>query len=112
MSIRDSFCKQCGKYMWVGSSPHVCPPRWLVWCPDHGETESDARTIYAADAEGAAEEWAEIDDRDSAEYCIVGGDEVTVHVRLDDDFADDEVTAWVVTGESVPSYSATSVGVS
>lgn len=77
---------------------------YLVWQPDAGEFDC-ARRIEAVDAEQAAETWAAIDDRDSADYTIVGGDEAIVVVQAPDGTR----TRWRVTGESVPSYSATEV---
>jgi hypothetical protein len=56
-----------------GAYPHVCPPAWKVWSEDRGETQEDARLIYSYTAQGAAEDWAEQDDRDSAEYLIANG---------------------------------------
>lgn len=99
-------CSKCGRFRdtFTGRMVHKCPPAWRVWCPvERGENEADAKTIFAFDAEAAAEEWAEQDDRYSAEYGIVGGSSVVVHVQAVDS---DEVTRWSVSGESVPSYSA------
>jgi hypothetical protein len=79
--------------------------RYVVWCLDDEETENDARTIEAYDAETAAETWAERDDYQSAEYRIVGGTDVTVCVK------DEEGTVlrFRLSGESVPSYTAREV---
>lgn len=33
-------------------------PQYLVWCPDLGHTEQDAKSYAAATAVEAAEEWA------------------------------------------------------
>jgi len=43
-----------------------------VWCEEEGGTEDDARTFEALDHQQAAEDWAQRDDSDSAEYRIVG----------------------------------------
>ena len=76
---------------------------FLVWCPDYGQTESDAWRIEAGDAGDAAEEWAELDDCDSAEYSIVSGKDQTVTVKS---CADGSVTSWRVRGEAQPVYYA------
>ena len=94
-------CSIGHKFGWV--STHVCPPAYLVWCPEHDELEVDAKPIRANDAEEAVTEWADQYDVRTAEYPIVGGrDEPTVHARA----PDGTVTRWQVTGESVPHYSA------
>ena len=78
-------------------------PIWLVWRPENGDEEDDARRVMASDAEQAAEDYAERDDSDSAEYGIVGGSPATVCVRAE---AGGEVETFVVSGEAVPHYSA------
>lgn len=86
---------------------HRCKPAFLVWCEEQGATEDDAETIHAHDAEDAAEKWADRDDRSSAEYLIVAQKwEPTVTVK---DQRDGEMKRFIVTGEAVPSYSATEV---
>ena len=77
-------------------------PIWLVWAPERGETEADARGIEALDAGQAAEDFAEWDDNNSAEYSVARGEEITVHVRGTDLGA--EVQRFRVSGEYVPSY--------
>ncbi len=79
-------------------------PVWLVWRPEQDETEGDARGIEAWDAEQAAEDWAEHDDQ-GGDYTIVGGDSATLSVRPRDD-ASAPVEVFVVSGETVPQYSA------
>jgi len=54
---------------------------WLVWAPERGETEDDAREVEALDAEQAADDFAEWDDNSSAEYSVARGEEITVHAR-------------------------------
>ena len=78
---------------------------FLVWEPDQSETEEDAREVEASDAETAAEDRAEEVDS-NGDYTIVGGSEATFHVRPKDD-PSAPVEVYVVTGESVPQYSAT-----
>lgn len=78
--------------------------RYLVWQPDHGQEEEDAKKISAYDPECAVREWAELDDRNSAEYHIAGGTTATVLVRDLD--APKALLEYTVSGESVPSYYA------
>lgn len=86
---------------------HRCKPTFLVWCEEQGECEDDARTIYAHDAESAAQKWADQEDHESAEYSIVAQKwEPTVTVQ---DQRDNELKWFIVSGEAVPSYSATEV---
>lgn len=74
-----------------------------VWCPDRGETQDDALVLVDIAPEYAVEEWAEQDDRDSAEYSICRGNEETVCVlELDTT----NIRKFLVSGEAVPSYSA------
>ena len=55
-------CRTCGA--WCISEYHKCPPQWQVLNRDyHGDDWGDSLTIYAHDAEEAAEKAAEtIDD--------------------------------------------------
>ena len=107
----SSWCNTCGEYMWFA---HVCPPKWLLWSPENGETEEDAREVYGIDPEAAAEAWAERDDRDSGEGSIARGNDAKVRMRYADDPAraerlklpTGELEA-LVTGEYLPSYNAT-----
>ena len=97
-------CPICQKWD-VGQ--HRCPPLFMAWCEEQSETEDDAQGIYASDAQSAAEQWAEDDDCYSAEYMIVGQKwEPVLTVK---DTRDGEVKRFTVTGEAVPSYSATEV---
>jgi hypothetical protein len=97
---------------------HRCAPEFRVW--DAEGEPSEARAIFAIDAQSAAEEWAERCDVDSADYTIVGGDEVRVCVMRAADFGacdvDEETGAitfgerrvwrFEVTGETVAQYHA------
>lgn len=74
---------------------------FLVWSDD--ETDDDAREVRAADAEEAAEDYAEWDDMNSAEYTILKGSEVTVNVCPK---GGGETVRFVVSGEAVPQYTA------
>lgn len=104
-----SWCNRCGDLMLNAYGPrglfrsHTCPPAWRVWCIDDGETEEDARTVYATHAEAAAEKWAEQLDQ-GGNYLIVGGAVMTVGVRQDT--GEGEAAYFVVGGEAVPSYHA------
>lgn len=105
-----SWCKTCNEYIY---DRHICPPKWKLWVPEAGDTEEDAREVYATSPEAAAEKWAEEDDRNSADYSIVNGNEATVHLRYDDKPERAELLGLettelvlVVSGESVPSYTA------
>ena len=77
--------------------------KYLVWCPDIGETADEVRIIEATDAEEAAKAWAEHEDCTSADYWIANGDTATVIVRNIDIGVD---TKFSVTGEMVAHYSA------
>ncbi len=94
----------CGQYVW-SRDRHRCPPAYRVWCPDRCEDEEDAGVVHAHGPEPAAETWAERDDAHSADYAIVGGSPAIVHVRA----PDGTLTVWRVTGEVIPSYSASEV---
>lgn len=83
-------------------------PVWLVWRPEDGEVEADAREIEAHDAEQAAEDFAEWDDTNSAEYAIVKGQDATVLVR-EKCSVFGPTRRFQVRGEAVPSYSAKEV---
>lgn len=95
------YCSRCAH----GSCRNAptCPPEHLVWCPLQGETEEDAITIRARDAEQAAEAWAERSDRESADYTIVRGSEARICVRT---VLSGELRRFIVRGESVPKYDA------
>lgn len=94
-------CPTCGEFKF--NENHRCPPEWLVWSPDYGGTEEDAIPLRASRPEGAAELWAERSDRMSADYSIVGGTDATVLVRA---VGTQETFRYLVSGETVPSYSA------
>lgn len=75
---------------------------YTVWNPDQGETKEDGRVIQARDAIKACELWAERDDYESAEYSIVGGEDVILMVEM----GDGSIRSAHVTGEAVPTYYA------
>ena len=77
--------------------------KYRIWQPDQGNTEACGRLVEAYCIEEAVERWAYLDDRESAEYNIVGGSDATVMVR---DIEADALSTWTVRGESIPSYHA------
>jgi hypothetical protein len=80
---------------------------WHIWCPDRGEERGDSARVWRGydSPEEAAESWAQQSDWDSAEFDIVGGrNEPEVLVAPVDESA--EPVRLVVTGESVPCYTA------
>jgi hypothetical protein len=95
-------CDTCGE--WKLFSTHTCHPAWKIWCIDHDETEDEAVTIYAYDADAAVEKWAEETDC-YGDYAIVQGDTPTVAVRRAEQ-REAPITYHCVSGESVPQYHA------
>lgn len=49
-------CHICGEYGFTRS--HRCPPAWLAYLPEYGETDEDAHRVYATTAQDAAQEEA------------------------------------------------------
>ena len=99
-----NWCKTCGAYLYrdpcgVLGLGHRCPPVWMVWEPMN-EDQDDATSIRADDAEAAAIMYRDGDPEDYDR-----ADEITVSVRS----ADGEHTAWDVSVEMEPSYSASQV---
>lgn len=78
---------------------------FLAWRPDRDETIDDAREVSAIDAEQAAEDLAEHDDIDGADYTIVNGSPATVAVRPKDD-PGVPVETFTVSGQIVHRYTA------
>ena len=96
MSIdRCSICKK-----WFVLEGHGCGPSWLVFDPEYCD-EEDAARVYAQSPCDAVESWAE-DDDGQGDYSIVGGCSATVTVIREDGAR----TSWIVSGESVPEYTA------
>ena len=76
--------------------------KFKVWNPEEAE-ECDADSYEVSFGPGrAAEEWAARDDADSADYRIVSGNDVVVHVRSELWV----LTRWRVSGETVAAYHA------
>lgn len=82
---------------------------FLVWCPELGQTKDEARRFApsseAYDAESAARLWAQVYDQNSAEYSIVSGQPLEV-VAMKEGHDPKEGVLFVVSGRSVPHYSA------
>lgn len=94
-----SYCDNCGRYKFA-SMTHLCEPEWLVWRIE--DDVADAHTVHASTAESAVKEWAEWDDRTSADYTIARGGEVEVLTRRVG--VQEEPVHLVVSGESCPHY--------
>ena len=82
---------------------------YTVWSPENDETEDDAATVEALDAEDAAATWGRLWDEGDWEYpeyhVASGNDEPIVHVRA----PDGTLSRWRVEGEWDPIYSASEV---
>lgn len=83
MGERLESCTRCHAYVFL--STHACilatpkgQPKWKAWCPDDGETEDDAGTVRACDAEEAAETHVANFDTDSLEQLTREGFSVCV----------------------------------
>lgn len=76
---------------------------FVIWRPENGQDEDDGKGVCAYNAEEAVERWARWDDANSADYHIVGGQPAKVMAR---DLSTGTATEWIVSGESVPHYSA------
>lgn len=101
-------CRICGEWTYL-SGRHKCPPRWLVWDPDQGETPADASPVYATDGQAAAEKYQEQSEANACEYTCMEGGEVSLHILPDELTAVEDVQVFVVTGESVPQYNASAL---
>lgn len=97
------YCDACDTCHYAGS----CFDPFEVWCPTYGESRTDARIIRAYDSEAAARRFGEMHDA-QGDYDIVSGGDVTVHVC---EQGTDVIEKFLVTGESVPEYHASSLGV-
>lgn len=81
--------------------------KYLVWRPGK-EPEDDGKIIDAYDPNAAACKWAQLSDSENPEYTIAKGDNAVVVVRAVNKPA--EQYHMVVSGESVPTYSASAFG--
>ena len=89
--------------------------RWRVWNADEVDGEEEARCFpvtgqyqpWLGDSRIVAEHWAMLEDQESAEYSIVAQrSEPTVIVE---DLITGERSRWLIEGESIPSYTASSI---
>lgn len=74
---------------------------YLVWCPELGQGPEVSKRVWVADAEEAAERWADWYDAHSADYPIVSGQDVTVCVRRE---GQDRVSRVRVSGQESREY--------
>jgi len=102
-----SFCEKCGVFKFRAEK-HRCPPRWMVWEPQQGEEREDAGIYHAADAESAAEKWADETDN-CGDYTILQGEAARVLVAKESDGPLVDPVEIEVTGESVAQYMAKTV---
>lgn len=101
-------CVTCGAWHWSTTTSHKCAPQWLVHVPDWHDDDREAEhaTVYAHDAQEAAESWARRHDA-SGDYTIIGGSPQQVQVRA---ASGGEWQRFEVVGETVAEYHATEVG--
>ena len=89
------------------SAPDDQPMSYTVWCPEQGHGgPQDGRQFSETDPNDAAIDWAEWEDRASADYWIVGGQTPIVFVRA----PCGETFRVQVSGKPCPTYSATALG--
>ena len=75
---------------------------YLIWCPDHGDDESNAMKVTAPNSQDAVEMWAKLHDAGSADWAeIAGGLPVDVCVKIDM-----EILRYGVRGQLIPRYQA------
>lgn len=79
---------------------------FLVWLPEVGQTQEDAKSVEGFDHESAAENWADWYDYKSNDYSIVGGLIAEVYVMADGESSPKMVR---VSGEMTRAYSAREV---
>ena len=93
-------CSTCGRWGW--QREHRCPPTWKGWVKDYGDEEEDPDTVYATDAEDAAEKLVEllvsrsdgdldqtqtfeitvlVPDKDPLKFFVTGEYQITWHIR-------------------------------
>ena len=77
---------------------------YLIWCPDHGQTEAAARIFCASNPEIAVERWARRHECDSSDYLIANGQSADVLVKIDG-----EVLRYCVRAEMRVKYYANKV---
>lgn len=111
-AFKPSFdkCPRCKVWGWFnvdkpssGFSNHACPPAWEV--RDKGEDDDAWRTVYAAEADSAAEKYCDQTDCEN-DYNMLRAGKGTVEVRRP---GADEIVTFEIEAESVPQYSAREV---
>lgn len=93
------WCPICGRIRFTVEK-HACPPKWEVCDPN--DDPEDWRSIYATDAEDAAERFCdEVDPHGDYQYASTGhADKILVRG------ADGQVQAFYVSAEAVVQYHA------
>ena len=89
-------CRICQE--WIVSEFHKCPPAYLVWAAND-EEESEATTVHAYNAQGAAEAFVE---QCQSEYSTYEGVTENVKVVLASDPS--VVHTFSIGLEAIPSY--------
>lgn len=99
--LADGRCPRCKEWKLY---PENCRcKRFEVGEPWHDKIEDDQwNSIYAVDAEEAAEKFAETSDCDSGEYSMVRAGSGEIWTRDEDG----DVSKWHITAEAVPTYHA------
>ena len=95
-------CRRCGEYY-----NEICTCREYLVDQDYsrakdGSAYEESGTAWGRTPQKAAENWAEQDDR-HGDYTIVGGQDVLLRVKMDEE---DPGREFVVSGESLPVYYA------
>lgn len=78
---------------------------YRVWSPTFAQEPEDGKKVIASDPRDAARTWAKWFDASSTEYYLAKGNVAAVLVK--------EIgsplppSGWTVTGEAIPSYTAT-----
>lgn len=98
------FCKICEGYIWTPGSPHVCPPAFECRLDEKDKRDRDWCMVYAADAESAAEKFADRHDCENEYLILQQGDRgaTVVEVRSSHGL----VTLWKIRAESLAHYYA------
>ncbi len=94
-------CKICGEWGWFGK--HACPPEW-GWRTDDTHSEDDWSTVYARDAEEAAEKAAEA--YDEGDHPLLDTRRSQPHVVIYLRNVRGDITRWRATAELIPQYHA------
>ena len=108
------WCDNCNSFYQINSNIFGVDKcncsKYYVWSKDDFDEdlkeEEYMDVVYARDEESAVERWAE--EVDCGDYFIVSGNDITVCVYKENDKSN--VAEYVVSGESVLTYSAKKVG--